>query len=379
MLTWAQTAKRRSAPKAATGSFDQLAKRAAEARDANRVDESIILYRQALKAKPLWSEGWWYLGTLLYDLERHAEARDALQRLAALKPDGGPTWALIGLCEYRLRDYQQALVHLIRARSLGLGQNEQMAFVTNYHAALLLTRFEQFEGGLEILPQLTKSHPGNPTIIEALGINLLRLPFLPSELPPERRELVLRMGRAADHAIFARTEEMRREMEELIKDYPQTANIHYAYGVFLLRSAPDEALKEFQRELEISARHVPARLQIAFEHIKRNDHKSGLIFAEQAVEIDPNSFPSRNALGRILLELGQTERAIKELEAGVKLAPHSPEMRFALARAYSRAGRKTEAAKERAEFIRLDKLRNTQREGLPAPLPAESGQTPSIP
>ena len=373
----AQTAKRRATTTAS--SFDQLSKKAAEARDANRIDEAIALYRQALKSKPSWAEGWWYLGTLFYDLERHAEAREALQRLAALKPDGGPTWALIGLCEFRLREFQQALIHLMRARVLGLGGNEQIAFVANYHAALLLTRFEQFEGGTEILSQLAKQHPANPAIIEAFGINMLRLPYLPPELPPEKRELVLRMGRAGDQFLSNRVDESRREFEDLIRDYPKTPNIHYAYGVFLLRESPDAALEEFRRELELSPKHVPSMLQIAFEYLKRNEHTAGLPFAEQASQLDPNSFPARNALGRILLELGQIERAIKELETGVKLAPDSPEMHFALARAYSRAGRKAEAAKERAEFMRLDKIRRAQREGLQSPIPAEPSQTPSNP
>jgi tetratricopeptide (TPR) repeat protein len=375
-IALAQTAKRRSSA-APQSSFDRLAKRAMEARDANRTDDAIALYRQGLKTKPSWAEGWWYLGTLLYDLERHGEARDALRKLAALKPDGGPTWALIGLCEFRLREYQQALIHLMRARALGVGGNEEIAFVANYHTALLLTRFEQFEGGSEILSSLARQHPANPAIVEAFGINLLRLPFLPPELPPERREIVLRMGRAADHFVSNRAEDARVEFEDLIKDYPKTPNIHYSYGMFLLRATPDAALEKFQRELELSPKHVPSMLQIAFEYLKRSEHATGLPYAERAAQLDPNSFPARNALGRILLELGQTERAIIELETGVKLAPESPEMHFALARAYSRASRKSEAAKERAEFMRLDKIRRGQREGLQSPIPADPRQPPS--
>jgi len=187
------------------------------------------------------------------------------------------------------------------------------------------------------------------------------------------------MGRAADQFISNRMAEARSEFEDLIKDYPKTPNIHYCYAVILLRDAPDAALEEFQRELEGSPKHVPSILQIAFEYLKRNEHATGLPYAEQAAQLDPNSFPARNALGRILLELGQTERAIKELETGVKLAPDSPEMHFALARAYSRAGRKSEAAKERAEFMRLDKIRRGQREGLTSPIPAEPGHPPSNP
>lgn len=376
-ISSAQTAKRRPGASASAGSFDQLARRAAAARDANQTEDAIMLYQKALKLRPSWDEGWWYLGTLLYDLERHAEARDVLKKLAALKSDGGPTWALIGLCEFQLREYQPALIHLARARTLGIGGHEQLAFAANYHAALLLTRFEQFEAGFEILTVLAKGHPGNPAIVEAFGINLLRLPFLPAELPPEKRELILRMGRAADSFLSNRRDESRREFEDLVKDYPQTPNIHYAFGVFQLSDAPDAALEQFRSELKVSPKHVPSLLQIAFEYLKRSDHATGLPFAEQAVAIDPNSFPVRNALGRLLLEAGQTERAIKELEIGVKIAPDSPEMRFALARAYSKAGRKAEAAKEREEFIKLDKIRRARREGPPANIPAtDSGQTP---
>ena len=110
-------------------------------------------------------------------------------------------------------------------------------------------------------------------------------------------------------------------------------------------------------------KNVSARLQMAFEYIKRSAYTAGLPYAEQAAELDPRSFAARNALGRILLELGQTDRAIQELETGMNLAPDSPETCYALARAYARAGRKQEADRARAEFNRLDKLRRGLREG----------------
>src|SRR5262245_66261784 len=63
-IALAQTAKRRSSA-ASQSSYDQLAKRAKEARDANRTDDAIALYRQALKTKAWWAEGRWHVGTLL--------------------------------------------------------------------------------------------------------------------------------------------------------------------------------------------------------------------------------------------------------------------------------------------------------------------------
>jgi predicted Zn-dependent protease len=102
--------------------------------------------------------------------------------------------------------------------------------------------------------------------------------------------------------------------------------------------------------------------------MKRDELDTALPFAEKAVQLAPNMFPARNVLGRILLDLGQTDRAIKELEEGARLAPTSPEMHFALARAYTRAGRKADATRERELFKRLQdefEARRTRRTEQP--------------
>ncbi|MCI0347837.1 MAG: tetratricopeptide repeat protein, partial [Acidobacteriales bacterium] len=54
--------------------FDQVAARAEQARSANRIEEAIELYRKALSLRPRWAEGWWYLGTLLYERDAFADA-----------------------------------------------------------------------------------------------------------------------------------------------------------------------------------------------------------------------------------------------------------------------------------------------------------------
>ena len=76
----------------------------------------------------------------------------------------------------------------------------------------------------------------------------------------------------------------------------------------------------------------------------------------------PQNLAARNALGRVLVEKGELDRGIAELEAGVKIAPDSPEMHFALARAYAKAGRTAEAESARAEFRRLLEVRKVSRE-----------------
>jgi tetratricopeptide (TPR) repeat protein len=354
--------------------FDDLVRRAEAARLATRLDEALTLYRQAVQLRPEWPEGWWYLGTINYERDGYAEARDAFVRLLYLKPTGGPSWALLGLCEFKLGNYQIALDHLQRARAQGLGGSRELSRVARYHTGILHTHFGQFEAAQQQLFPLARDQLNNTALIEALGVAALALPLFPTEIPPEKRELVLKAGRASYFQAARLPEDAQREYTELLAQYPKTPNVHYSYGVFLLIQNPDQALVEFRRELEISPAHVPARLQIAFEYIRRGESSTALPFAEQAVKIAPEAFAARNALGRIYLEMGQVERAVKELEEGVRLAPGSPETRYALARAYTKAGRKAEAAREREEFARLKKLQQELR-GIPRP-PIETDPRP---
>ena len=139
--------------------------------------------------------------------------------------------------------------------------------------------------------------------------------------------------------------------------------MHYAFGVFLLQEQPDKAIDEFKRELEMQPGHPWSLMQIAFEYLKRGDAAAALPWAQQAVAAAPNAFPAHKALGQALLETGDVDGAIKELQIGIKLAPDSPGLHFTLARAYQRAGRNEDAAREREEFTRLDRLARTERSG----------------
>jgi len=286
-----------------------------------------------------------------------------LRNLLSLDAKNGSAWALMGLCEFQLRNYDAALADIQYARVLGMSDNKEFVNVARYHAGILMTRSGQFELGYEALRDFAREGNESPSVIEALGLNVLRMPFLPAEAPPDRRELVLLAGRAAFYQAARRVQDAERAFKELLTRYTDAPNVHYAYGVYLLLDAPDAAVAEFRRELQISPTNVPAMLQIAFEYIKRNDFESARPFAQQAVDVAPNLFATHNALGRVLLELGKIDEAIKELETGVKQAPDSPEMRFALARAYARAGRKEDAARERATFLELDKQKRTERSG----------------
>jgi tetratricopeptide (TPR) repeat protein len=349
--------------KASSPEFDKILTAATEARLAEHWDDAIALYAKAVALKPDFVEGYWYQGTAYYTLDNHTQCREMFRKVLRLAPKNGAGYAFLGLCEFGLKDYDRSLQHLLQSRLLGVGDAPELGGTARYHAALLMSRAEQFEQALETLGEFAGEGNDNPRVIEAMGLATLRMALLPAETPPERREMVLMAGRASYQMATRNTAAAERAFQALVARYPETANVHYAYAVFLLQEQPDKAIDEFKRELELQPDHAWSLMQIAYEYANRGDGQAALPWAKQAVAAAPNSFAARKALGQALLDTGDVEGAIRELQLGIKLAPESPGLHFTLARAYQRAGRLDDAARARAEFTRLDRLARTQRSG----------------
>ena len=78
--------------------------------EADRMPEAIQLYDRATKLRPNWSEGWWHLGTLLFDAQRFSEASNAFRHfLTSERKQPGPGFAMLGLSEFELKHYENAL------------------------------------------------------------------------------------------------------------------------------------------------------------------------------------------------------------------------------------------------------------------------------
>ena len=341
---------------ASADTFDRVSKQAAEAREQNRIQDAIGLYRQAVKLRPSWPEGWWFLGELLYDQDQYPGARDALRRLVSLDHKTGPGFALLGLCEYETKEYAKALEHINAARRFGLGEDPQVRRVVLYHAVLLLTRFQQYESALQVLEKVLRAGEASPAVIEAAGLAGLHRPVLPEDLPPGDKDLIDRAGRAVCAVSGHRPADAQKYFAELLANYPNTPNVHYLYGSFLLGSDADGGLREFQKELELNPKPAEALATIALEYEKRGEPDKAIPYAQRAVEADPQFFAAHGVLGRLLANAGEVEKGIKELEIARQQAADSPQVHFSLAAAYAIAGRKDDAARERAEFVRLKQL-----------------------
>jgi tetratricopeptide (TPR) repeat protein len=354
-------------------SFAELLKRAQAAMDANRIPEAIRLYQRATTIRPSLSEGWWYLGTMLFDSGEFRQARDAFLHFVSVEhQQPGPGFGMLGLSEFELKDYAEALKALERGRALGLGDNAAFVHKVLYENGILNNLAGQPEIALVrltlVADQLAQENPASPKdavlanseLLDAFGLAALRIEKLPADIAPDRAALIRQAGHA--QALIALQDRVAAgaELKEMVAQHPSEPGVHYMYGVYLLKEAPAAAQDEFRREIEVSPQSAAAYTQLALGTLATADYEQGLKYAQKAVALAPGNFVGHVACGRLWLELGDSAHALKELRTAVKLSPGSPDAHFALSRALADAGMGREAAQERSEFERLKALSNAR-------------------
>lgn len=329
------------------------AREAGVAREANRLDEAVVLYRKAVSENPKWTEGWWYLGTLLYDRDDYSGAGAAFKKTAELDPNNGAAVVMLGLSEAKLHQNTDALRHLREGRKLGIPDDPQLRRVMLFTlGSLSLERGVRgdFETAQEALDSLAREGVYSEELTDALGLAVLHISH-----PPIDPQLVRAAGRAeALAAQRGNVTEARKSYEQLAADYPRVPGVQFALGKFLLANHfDDEAMAAFKRELENTPTHLLARLGIAGLMAQR-DPAGGLHDAEEALKMAPEIPETHYLVGVMLLDTGDLLNATRELETAQRAEPNEAKVYFALGRAYAKANRKEDAARARATFARLN-------------------------
>jgi len=365
--------------------FSALSAQADAARDAEQLDRAVSLYRKALALRPTWKEGWWSLGTILYDQNSYQPAAAAFRKLLAQAPNNGTAHLMLALCEYQLNQDDAALRDIESAKKLGTRKDPQLLHVLHYHEAMLLLRRAHFENAREALRFLLDDDVQSDDVNAALAMCALLLPpkDAPADNTPEH-QLLLRIGQAEALSMQKKYKDAEKAYAELVHQSPDFPGLHYAYGrVLLTTENADAAIAQFQQEIQRNPDHVHARLQIASAYY-RTDSRAGIPLAEQAVKLQPSYPFAHYLLGLLYFDADDNARAIPQLEAAVRMVPQEPQFYFALGNAYAKAGRKQEAARARANFTRLKAMHNAPSGPAvygdphhPEPMPSQSIAPPS--
>ncbi len=302
-------------------SFQTLAEAATAAREAGKPEQAIQGYTRAVTLRPDWAEGWWYLGTMQYDRDHYSEAIPPLKKLVQLSPDLGEAWSFLGLSEFELKDYTGALAHLEKAQSLGNGDDPELGRVSAYHLALLLNRRGDFERATTLLLSASGQNQVSPQIKSALGLALLRIPLLPSEVEPSHDALIQAAGEAASMAADRSLDALRT----LVDEHPKIPWLHYAYGLALATAGQTkEALTAQREEAAISPQSALPRIQISTLEVSMGQTPEALRAAEEAVSLAPDSASAHQTLAKALEGAGKNQQAAQEGRMAANLAPEKP-------------------------------------------------------
>jgi tetratricopeptide (TPR) repeat protein len=342
-------------------SFKQLSSQADAARDAERLDDAVKLYRKALMLRPTWKEGWWSLATILYDQNAYAPAARAFTKMIALDPKNGTAHLMLALCQYQLNQDDRAIANIKSARTLGIQNNDQLAFVLEFHEGMLLLRKRDFERAIEALKPLIKQGVQSDELDAALGMAVLLIN--PREAPASDspdHQIILRAGRAEHASIQKKYDEAKKMYSDLVQEFPDFRNVHYAFGRFYLDiQEPDQAVPQFEEEIKRNPEHIRARMQIATVKY-RVDSAAGIPYAAEVVKLEPSYPFGHYMLGLLYFDSGHTARAIPELETAARMVPTEAQFLFVLGNAYAKAGRKDEATRTRAAFRKLSDTTNAE-------------------
>lgn len=347
-----------SARTKAVSGFSHLSRAADMARDQGRSDEAIQLYKRALAIQPKWKEGLWSLSSLLYASNQYADARNSLRRFLGIDPALGLAWAMLGMSEFELHDYARSIDHLQRAMAEGMGEQKEISQSVFYLVAVLQTRFELFDESMGLLIAMVKSGQDSKPLVEPIGLAALRLPFLPAEIPADRRGMIRSAGAGVLALEAQRREEAGKVFRGLVELYPSEPGIHFLYGAFLLDENPEAGIQELKKELDVSPSSVSARLRLAEEYTKQQNPDSALPLAQEAVKLDPTRAAAHMMLGEVLIAKEDSAAGIRELETARDQAPQTVRIHWDLLRAYTAAGRNEDTKREKEKIEKLSSARN---------------------
>jgi tetratricopeptide (TPR) repeat protein len=297
----------------------------------------------------------------------YAAASADLKAWLASTPSSGTGWALLGLCEFALKDYDNALIHLDRSAKLGLNASSESIDQARYTYGILLVHAGRFDEAETILA--TASHPAGPLrqkVEFALGLALLRRAEFPDQTSATETELVSAAGRIAVLLEQSKYDEAFPQFKVLLDRYPSAPFLHYAYGTALIALSEFEpAAAQMQAERTLSPRSELPCVSLASIALRQSDPAPAVKWAQCALDLNHDSVDAHYLLGRASLEAGDVNTAIRELEIASNLSPESPEIHFNLARAYARAKMPDKAQRERETFSRLNDAQKASQSAHP--------------
>lgn len=343
---------------------------AVELQQQGKFNEAADEYRALLKIKPDYAEAQANFGAVLARLGRYEESVAAYETALKLAPQLTPILFNLGIAHYRAGKFAQAAAAFQRF----LEQRPDVIQARQLYGLSLIS-LERDEEGVKQLEQTLDAAPPDPAVLYHLGLAYLRLGKAGFRATLERLAsfpagypvLHLLQGMAFLRDLqFEQAVDELQQAEKLNADLPR---MYFSLGLAHFKLGHNkEAVAAFEKEAQRSPQDF-ATLYYLAESMEGDGNSDGAMkWVQAALKLDAQSPEANGLLGKILFKQGKAAEAVKPLELAISKTPKDPERRYLLARIYQQLGRREDATREFAEVQKLkaEKLK-TDRANTPKP------------
>ena len=240
---------------------------------ADRVDEAITHYQEAIRMKPNYPDAEFNLGNAYFKQGDFPSAVQHYSRTVELKPDYPDAHYGLGYCLFRLGRLDEAIMHYRRAEEL---RPDDPVVLRSFASALMIARhFDEAKVRYERLLALT---PNDAGARGEYGAMLAQAGSIDEAI--QQLEIVLRIepdnrvARFPLALLYIRTNDDKaaeRHLAILLKQDPQFAEAHNTLGELLLRQERwTEAVAQLQEAVRLKPDFAVARRNLERAELLRD-------------------------------------------------------------------------------------------------------------
>jgi putative PEP-CTERM system TPR-repeat lipoprotein len=300
-------------------------------------------------------------------------ALNAFQKLAQAQPKSAQAHYLLARTYAEMNDAQKLREELNEALAL-----EPQHFPSKVALTRLLMQEKRTQEANKLFQELKQAHPENPEVIAlegwlALGqgrpqaaVEVFKKALKRAPTGQLTVYLALAQQQAGDDQASIAT------LEDWLTQHPDDLLVRYNLAnLYLGLNRTEQAKSAFARVIEQAPDHVIALNNLAWL-LRKEDPAKAVKYGERALELAPAMPAVMDTLGTLLLDQGQTERALRLFQQASEKAPEHLEIRYHLAQALAQSGDKEQARKILKEVLAVQKP-FTEKQGAEALLQSLGG------
>jgi len=343
-----------------------------QALSEHRYADAERAYEKLERLSPGTAEVYGRLGLVYFQERKFDKAVSALSRAMKLKPSLPNTDILLAMSLSELGHYSEALPGL--EKGFGKSTDSVLRRLSGLQLQRAYTGLHRDRQAMEVALELNKLYPKDPEVLYETSRIYANFAYLTlvklKQVAPDsvwRHEAAGEAYESQGDYNLALT-----EYRQVLKLAPDRPGIHFRLGRALLRRGQkqnvddtQQALKEFEQELEFDPTNANAAYEVAEIYRKSGQLDKAQTFFDQALKYYPDFEEARLGIAAVLLASGKPGGALPELQRASALNPNNEVTYYRLSQAYKALGNVADQEKALAAFRRLRAEKASRQDLLP--------------